>query len=206
MIRNIVFDMGQVICFYNESYIVSKLSIREENRETLRRVIFDSVEWVLMDAGFYDKDSLYEAVKEKLTEEEREDARIALSDWHYFMEPVEEMRRLIEEVRESANRNGRKLFVLSNANKQFPEYQGKIKAFEYMDGLYVSAFHGLIKPDLDIYRDFTREFSLDPAECLFIDDNKVNIAGAIMAGWEGIWYRGDVSLLREELKKRGLLS
>jgi len=49
-----------------------------------------------------------------------------------------------------------------------------------------------------------REFSLNPAECIFIDDSPENISAAKELGIEGIVFT-DPASLRQELLKHKIL-
>jgi len=55
-----------------------------------------------------------------------------------------------------------------------------------------------------MYRTFFDTYHLDPSQCLFIDDSQANIAASIMAGMDGILYRGDERELRQKLIERGI--
>ena len=58
-----------------------------------------------------------------------------------------------------------------------------------------SAFERIIKPDPAIFRLFCLRYRLDPAECLFVDDNTDNCEGARVAGMQGYHYTGDAAAL-----------
>ena len=60
------------------------------------------------------------------------------------------------------------------------------------------------KPDPAIYQRLFERFSLDPAQCLFIDDLPANIQGGRACGMEGIVFDGEVSHLRQSLEQLGV--
>ena len=55
-----------------------------------------------------------------------------------------------------------------------------------MDGGIMSYEVQLIKPDLVIYQTLIARYDLQPEECVFLDDTKANIDGALRAGMQGI--------------------
>jgi glucose-1-phosphatase len=63
---------------------------------------------------------------------------------------------------------------------------------------------GYAKPSPVSYRNFCHVLGASPGECVFIDDRQLNIAGAIEAGLDAIFFR-DAAQLERELADRRLL-
>ncbi len=63
----------------------------------------------------------------------------------------------------------------------------------------------LIKPQREIYELHARNFGLEPAATLFIDDSAANVQGAIDAGWQAIHFTG-AQKLRDDLAVLGIES
>ena len=74
----------------------------------------------------------------------------------------------------------------------------------YFDGKLISCDVKVVKPCHQIYRLFTEKFSLDPAECLFVDDATANVAGAIACGWQGIVFHGSEEELENKMRAMGV--
>ena len=51
MIRNILFDMGNVLIRFDRDYFIDRLGVSPEDKQLLMREVFQSVEWVRMDRG-----------------------------------------------------------------------------------------------------------------------------------------------------------
>lgn len=51
MIKNILFDMGNVLIHFDRKVFLDRLDISEEDKQLLLREVFLSVEWVQMDRG-----------------------------------------------------------------------------------------------------------------------------------------------------------
>ena len=73
-----------------------------------------------------------------------------------------------------------------------------------MKGIWISCEHGLLKPEPAAYLDFFQTFSLNPAECFFVDDMPANIEAAGNLGMCGCVYYGDVKELRQSLRENGI--
>ncbi len=70
------------------------------------------------------------------------------------------------------------------------------------DGIIVSGEEKTPKPGPEIYRILLDRYSLRPEECVFLDDSRQNVDGAIAVGINGVLY-DDIARVRSELS--GLL-
>jgi FMN phosphatase YigB (HAD superfamily) len=68
--------------------------------------------------------------------------------------------------------------------------------FDLFDGIVISGKVHAIKPDPSIYQYLLKTYTLDPAQCIFIDDQLVNVRAARTVGIFSIWCRPVRSLLR----------
>ena len=62
----------------------------------------------------------------------------------------------------------------------------------------------LIKPDPEIYQLLLSRYSLQPADCIFIDDNPANVAAAQTLGIHAITFTNSPDL-RKQLAELNLL-
>ncbi|TDD51481.1 HAD-IA family hydrolase [Saccharopolyspora elongata] len=69
---------------------------------------------------------------------------------------------------------------------------------ELFDTVVLSGAVGVAKPSLEIYRLTARRLGLEPRQCVFVDDLRRNVAGAIEAGMVGVHHR-DVDSTATEL-------
>ena len=69
--------------------------------------------------------------------------------------------------------------------------------------MVVSGKERLLKPDPAIYRLCLTRNGLDAADCVFVDDNADNVAGAAAVGIDAIRFT-DAAALAAELGRRGL--
>lgn len=223
MIKNIVFDMGNVLTEWNPGEMLKEMGIPEGIDAIVRHELFESPEWIMLDAGkiqaqhalerifdrlqyhlesgFYpDASQIPLEAGENLREVLEANIQFAMENWTNYKKPLPETQFLPETLKEA----GYQVYLLTNAGIVFRKYEGTIPAFRAMDGIFVSAEHQMLKPDQEIYLALLSEFNLNASETLFIDDNPVNVAGGIMTGIEGIVYRGNVNELISELKRFGV--
>lgn len=133
------------------------------------------------------------------------------------MKPIKKVVRILKECAEKTNKDGTKehqLFVLSNWDKDsFALLQASERSqqvFNYFDQehIIVSSAIGKIKPHCDMYEHILKQFDLDPAECIFIDDQEENVQSARRCGMTAIKIQdedADYKQLRRELQDLNVL-
>ena len=183
MIKNIIFDLGNVIINYNQKKIINNFTEKEEEIKYIYDEIFHAPEWTLMDLGDITNDEAIEIINkrnefkyEKLTQE-------FLHEW-YKKQPIN---RDIVEIAKILKNNGYNLFVLSNMANQTYEYFKNDEFFSLCTGIVISAHEHVKKTDEKVYRLLLDRYNLNAEECLFIDDddsgknyetaNKIGIKG-----------------------------
>lgn len=201
MIRNIVFDMGNVLIQWKPDLFVERLGVPSEDRPLLLRELFGSVEWIQMDRGTLSLEDGLTAVCRRLPPRLHAPAReLTWNWWRRWLLPVEGMAELVRELKAL----GYGIYLLSNAKLDLPLYFDLIPGSEYFDGKIVSADWKLLKPQPEIYETLLREYSLQAEECFFIDDLNINIEGARFVGMDGAIFDGDLSRLRQDLNAAGV--
>jgi len=201
MIRNIVFDMGNVLIRFDPDEFLDREDVTDpEDRRILREELFSSVEWAMMDLGLETEDTFEPKVIARVPEHLREKTRHLLRNWAFPRTMIPGMEELVKRIKAA----GYGVYLLSNASVGQPAYWNQLPVSRYFDGTLVSAFVKTVKPNPVIYRLFTEEFHLEEAECVFIDDAPINVAGAIACGWQGIVFRGDAARLERSLREMGV--
>lgn len=199
MIRNIIFDMGGVLRVWDPEEFMEAMKIPADDRKILMREIFAAVEWPMQDLGLITEEETLERVRARIPERLHAAAEKLILHWEDLSRPVPGMADAIRRLKE----NGYGIWLLSNASKRHGQYWGKIPGSEYFDGLVISAFEGVLKPDLTIYRTILSRFGLKAEECVFTDDMPANAAGALAVGMDAFVFRGTEDFLRE-LRARGV--
>ena len=91
--------------------------------------------------------------------------------------------------------NGLKMAMLNNESGPLNDY--RIATFglaEYFDGFFCSAYIGMRKPELRMFRSGAAMLHFQPEECAFIDDRDKNCAAAAGVGMHAIQYKGEEAL------------
>ena len=200
MIRNILFDMGNVLIRFDRKVFLDRLDISEAEKELLMREVFLSVEWVQMDRGILREETAEPLICQRLPRHLHESVHQLVSCWDQPMLPMEGMEALVAELREK----GYNIYLLSNASLRQHDYWSRIPGWEYFQGKLISADVQVMKPHPDYYRLALEKFSLEPQECFFIDDVPANIEGALFCGIPGTVFHADVPLLRSQLRAVGV--
>ena len=198
MIKNIIFDLGNVIVRWNPKYIVAHYTNDEIMQDKLITNLFASSHWLSFDEGSLTREQVIRNVKQTLPEEYHQMVHDMVHYWHKHAPPIAGMEELAKELKKA----GYKIYLLSNTNIHFDEYKDTIPALQYFDGYYISAQAKLMKPHKEIYLDFLKTFALTASECIFIDDIEANIASAIEVGIDGYHFDGDVGKLRKYIAER----
>lgn len=195
MIKNIIFDMGNVLLRYDPEVCLNRFVKREEDRALIRRELFEGPEWVQGDLGHITDEQRFDGVSRRVPQELHTELRQCVEQWHMCMEPVHGAKEFCAYAKEQ----GYRLYVLSNASSSFYQYFPRFAPFEYFDGLVVSCDIHIVKPDIRIYQYLLETYGLVPEECFFIDDMAANVEGARKAGISGAVFGGDFEEIRKKL-------
>ena len=197
-IKNIVFDMGRVLLDYDPVLVARHMGASEEESALIKKHLFGSEEWILLDKGTITEEEALERIQERLPNERmRKLAKECLSCWHeYNISSKPGMEAVVRDLKAK----GYRMYICSNASLRFRTFQNEIPGFSMMEGALVSAEEKLLKPDPAIYRRLFEKFQIRPEESFFIDDLQENIDGAKACGMAGYCFAdGDVVKLRKEL-------
>ena len=196
MIKNVVFDFGQVLVHFVPEYMVGVYVDDAEDAKLLCEVVFDRLYWDKLDAGTIENEQVMEAVKARLPQRLHDLADKIYYNWIYNIPELDGMRELVLHLKNS-HRVG--LFLLSNISKYFAEHAHEIPILAHFDGLVLTGPIGIVKPSAEVFSHLCEKFSLNPSETIFIDDNAANIRGANAFGINTYHFDGDVQKLRKYL-------
>jgi len=199
MIRNIVFDMGNVLIHFNRQLFMERLNVKNEDMSLLMREVFLSLEWAQMDRGTLTDAEAEQIIRKRVPEHLGDAVGKLVSMWERPILPVEGMEELIRELKE----NGYGIYLLSNASLRQHDYWPRVPAAKYFDGTLISADVKLVKPQPEIYHYLCEKYSLKMDECVFIDDSASNAEGAVFAGMPAVVFF-DAKTLRRDLHAMGV--
>ena len=193
MIKNIIFDLGNVLISFRPDEFFEKKKYPALLRATFIDDIFKSNEWALLDQGVINTREAIDAItlKSSLKKEEIE---------HVFnlrkklMFPLDLNVKLLPKLK----KQGFKLYFLSNFPIDiFEEIKTGYYFFKYFDGGVISSEVKFSKPDRRIYEILIENYSLIPEECLFIDDIELNVKAAEATGMKGLFTYGSLEISKE---------
>lgn len=200
MIRNIVFDMGNVLIAY-DAEMFAKMHVPDEaDRRTIMREMFLSYEWVQMDRGKLTPDECCKIVCAKVPERLHDAVRTLLYGWHMDSMQIPGIDALIRRLKDK----GYKLYILSNVNSLFYNYCKRLAGSDCFDGMFISCEYGVVKPEAAIYTIFANKYHLQLDECVFVDDTTGNVEAAVNIGMKGIVFHGDSVELATKLSALGV--
>ena len=184
MIKNIIFDLGNVLISFRPEEYIAEFGFDADKAETLRKIIF-SPAWNEYDRGVY-KDSLElaDALAEKHPEFESEIRLLLDRCWVRLNTLKSETQEYMKELKS----RGYGIYILSNLNFDAWEFVKQFEFFTLADGSVYSCLEGKCKPEGAIYRVLLERFGLRAEECLFTDDSPVNIAAAEALGIKGVVF------------------
>ena len=192
MIRNVVFDFGNVLVDWDPAYLF--LPYFNGDKEKCR-FFTDNVcnrEWFTrMDRG-EDMDKCVAELQE--TYPQYADAVAAFRDRWFEMcnGEIPGMLEIIQDLK----KKGVGVYGLTNwPAETFDEARRRFKTIASIDNIVVSSHVKLAKPEPAIYELLLSKYNLKPEECVFIDDRKDNVDTAIRLGMSGIVYTGSAKEL-----------
>ena len=201
-IKNMIFDMGNVLLHYEPHKYIETLGITDEKE---KKKIFNAMylrkESANLDRGDFDDAAYIDIVCKELGEKYRPHIKKLLYHWADKVDAMDGMVDLIKDLKAK----GYKIYLLSNASLLQHEYWLRVPGHDLFDGTLVSCDVRHIKPEKEIYMSLYEKFNIKPEECYFIDDLIINIYGARETGMDGFVFRGDADDLREHLKSIGIL-
>ena len=197
MIKNIVFDMGGVLAQFDAAAFCASRVSDKDDCAVVYREVFNSVSWARLDRGVITNAQAAAAMQKNLPARLHEDAQWLVNHWydHFKSDPA------MEEAIARLKRQGKKIYLLSNAGRDFYTFAPALGALKHFDGLLVSCDVRLLKPDRAIFEALCQKFSITPQDTFFVDDMFANVEAALNLGFRGMVYRGSVDELQAALRE-----
>ena len=187
MIRNIVFDMGNVLLKYHPMTACLRHAQNEADAKAVFEALFMAKEWEeKLDGCFITEAEMLEIAQSRLESPEQKTLCAEIfEDFHTdALTPVEGMEEVLSRLKD----RGFGLYLLSNVGERIYQFRRKIPCHDRFDGFLFSGEEHLLKPDPAIFERFCERFGVAAAECLFVDDRSQNIEAAVSVGMEGYLF------------------
>ncbi len=199
-VTTIIFDFGAVLVDWNPHRMLDKYFGSVEKADWFIKNVCTS-EWnTEMDGGKPFAQGIAE--RSAIYPEYAADIQAYYDRWIEMIGgEIPGMREVVAELKEK----GYKLYGLTNWSAEtFCLVRNEFPVFSLLDGMLVSGEEHLLKPSPEIFQRLVDRFGLNPAECLFIDDNAANVEGSIAFGIPAVRFFG-VDSLRADLRERGII-
>ena len=178
MIKNIIFDFGNVIAPWDPQRMYDKY-FGDKRKSAWFVENICPIEWhSSVDKGV----PVAEVVDERQKEfpQWRKEIALYFERWEEMFGPETPG---IYDFMASLKQRGFKVYGLTNwSDELFPRTEKMYPAFTLLDGYVISGAEKILKPDLEIYRRLLGRFDIKGEESVFIDDNPDNVEGARKAG------------------------
>ncbi|MHC1730877.1 MAG: HAD family hydrolase [Bacteroidales bacterium] len=199
-IRKVVFDIGGVLIDWNPRHLFRKVFDSEEEMEWFLANVC-TYEWnVQQDGG-----KLFSVATAELQArfpEYRDKIALYYGRWEEMLGG--EIKGTVE-IFQKLKSAGMPLYALSNwSHEAFPVAYERYGFMKEFDGLVVSGYEKLLKPDHAIYRVLMERYGINPEESVYIDDNKPNADAAAELGFRAIHFLSS-DQLRDDLRSLGLI-
>lgn len=181
-IKNIIFDVGQVLVNYDWETYLDSFGFSKEKREKIADVVFRSNIWNERDRSSKEE-AYYVQQMVKAAPEYESDIR-------------EVMRRSDETITQTdyadtwvryLKDKGYHVYILSNyATDTLDKTKDKLTFLKYVDGAVFSCQVKQIKPEAAIYRTLLNRYHLEPERSVFLDDREDNCEAARKMGIHAI--------------------
>ena len=184
MIKNIIFDIGNVILQFDIKEVIPNFTKKESEKQFIINNIINSPEWLqysLIDTGFISREQAIEIVEDRtnhINDELIEKFWYRYNDYSFINDNVIDIRKELKE-------KDYNIYLLSNINSHTYNHIKDNKLFNLVDGYVFSYIEHQVKPYVGIYNTLLERYKLIPQECLFIDDNIKNIKTANELGIQG---------------------
>lgn len=184
MIRNIIFDVGNVLVEWECDTFFERFGITGEAREAVSDATVRSKSWDEYDRSLRSNEELLAQFIGNAPEYERE-IRLLWENVGMTIHKYDYTSKWIKNLKE----NGYHVYILSNYSTWTYEHTKKELDFlTEADGALLSCQVHQVKPEPEIYRTLLDKFGLSADECIFLDDRQVNLDAAGEFGIKGIRF------------------
>ncbi len=195
MIKNIIFDIGNVLVSFDPYRYVTEYGYDKETTDNVFNIVFRDKRWAELDRGTLANEDYMKSLVEANPQYEKEIIE-TFDNWYNMLEIKTESVEFFKELKEK----GYKIYLLSNfAEKEYERLEREYDFFRMADGKIISYAVKKIKPEREIYELLLEKYNLKAEECVFLDDLESNINGAENVGIHGIIFK-NLAFAKDELE------
>ncbi len=202
MIRVVIFDMGKVLVWFDNSIFFRKLAeYGGMSEEHVRQVAHAKLELIrALDRGEVTPAEFKNRVCAGLG------ITISYGQFYEYFNDVFTVNPAAVETAHRLKAAGYKLVLLSNTDSERADFiRKKYPETQVFDVRILSYEAGILKPDPAVFLLTLQRAGASAEECVFIDDMAVNIEAARALGITSIQFEYDKTDLQAELRRLGLV-
>jgi len=193
MIKNLIFDIGNVLLGYRTPEIFAEEGLSQAQIDRIVANVFADPAWSELDLGIRPFWDVMEQLCRNIPDLQ--------GKVYWLMENNEKMKvdrpRVWERVR-LLKEQGYGIYLLSNYAEFFAQKHFAHAPFiEWIDGAMISYQVHQIKPNPAIYLALLEKYSLRASECLFFDDLEKNVRAADALGINAFHVTSEEQLIRK---------
>ena len=184
MMKAVIFDIGNVLVDFRWKSYISDFGFSPEINKKIAAATVEHPIWNEYDRGVMEDELIINKCIESAPECKKEIELFfthignMVKEYSYSSEWVKDLKK-----------DGYKVYVLSNYPKTPFLYAEKFLDFlQYIDGGVISYEVKTVKPEEKIYKLLLEKYSLQPEECVFLDDRSENILTAEHLGFKTIHF------------------
>lgn len=183
MIKNIIFDIGNVLAHFRGTNLLQDLGLSGEVLETVAdATIRSGAMWNEFDRSVMPDEEVIATCVAKAPQYEKE-IHMLFDNIRYIAKEYPHAQEWIKGLKAE----GYHVYLLSNYGRTAFEATSKELGFiSLVDGMVISYEVKYVKPEPEIYQALFDKYNLKPEECVFLDDREENIRAAERFGMHGI--------------------
>jgi putative hydrolase of the HAD superfamily len=200
MIKNLVFDVGEVLLGYRWKDMLMNYGMTEEQAVFFANMMFTDPLWEELDLACRTLEETIRQYVRKYPDYEKEITWF-MTHGEYMHVPRKDVWRKVHDLKNK----GYAIYILSNYSEElFRIHTDGADFIPDADGIVVSYQIHRKKPEEAIYRFLLEKYRLIPEECIFFDDREENTEAARRIGMEAVTVYSKEQLLNElgEIAKR----
>lgn len=178
MIRNVIFDIGNVLVDFRWKEHMIELGFDDRCIERLTRYMVQHPLWEELDLGIRPHEEIISDMK-ALSPMYADEIGKYFEDTSRLIIPRTQAPMWLSSLKQ----RGINVYLLSNyPDWMFEEHSKDFGFLPYVDGMVISSHVHVIKPDEKIYLLLLEKYGLRAEECVFIDDRPENTQAAERLG------------------------
>lgn len=199
MIKNVVFDVGNVLVRWAPLEIARLTFGDVEDLEQRARAVFQSETWLELNKGHLSEQQAKQRYQDTIGLSELECDKL-----FYYVKQTQLLIYGSVDLLKRIKQAGYHVYALTDNVHEIVAYLKETYDFwPLFEGATVSAELGLLKPQPEIYQSLLATNQLKAEETVFLDDMPYNVEGAQREGMAGIQFQSAYQC-EQELKAMGL--